>query len=457
MKIINSFLFLITTISASADINTDMQSYFNGIGISSNVTSPSVYQGQEASYYSGGSLYMRTPNKDLQFAQITAPSLTAGCGGIDLFMGGFSFINSTQLVEFAQNMLSEAAPVAFNIALQTMSPTLSNVFQAFEQYANMINEGNLNSCQADYAIAGALTQGTAANQYACQDLNAQGGQFADWVGSHEGCASSSSGSDYSNVNNNAEGKQETTVNKNLVWAALMQSPMYSGDVALAQFMMSLSGTIVYDQNGNPTPYPPLALDQDMLNAMMYGGNVTVYSCGTDTTNCLSPSTTTITIEQANSFGTMIDSYLEGTNSITSAYLNDQPLTADQEAFLGSVPFPILKFIEVSTASHLNMNMAQFSDAIADSIMVQYLMTSEQTIQQALAETNFSKSDLNKMDKNISQTLSLLSQKLATDQEALNEMMNIINTFSNFNQQVVSGLTSQANSNYNFDPYGTAQP
>jgi conjugative transfer pilus assembly protein TraH len=313
-----------------------MNSFFQGMGMSTNSTPASVYQGQEAGYYSAGGLYMRTPNKNLQFAQITVPSLTAGCGGIDLFMGGMSFVKGPQLIQFAHSMLSEAAPVAFNIALQTVSPTLSNIFQSFESFANEINEGNLNACTADYAVAGLLTQGTAANQHACQDLNAQGGEFADWVGSHEGCAGSDSGSDYNNVNNNATGKQETTVNKNIVWAALMQSPMYNNNYPLAMFMMSLSGTIVYDQNGNPTTFPPLALDQDMLNSMMYGGNVTVYSCGGDIQNCLDPSTTQVTIDAGNAFGTVINSYLVGTGSISDNYVNDKPLTTSQQAFLGSV-------------------------------------------------------------------------------------------------------------------------
>lgn len=229
----------------------------------------------------------------------------------------------------------------------------------------------------------------------------------------------------------------------------MQSPMYNNNYPLAMFMMSLSGTIVYDQNGNPTTFPPLALDQDMLNSMMYGGNVTVYSCGGDIQNCLDPGTTQVAISASNAFGSVINSYLVGTGSISDNYVNDKPLTTSQQAFLGSVPYSILKFIEVSTASHLNMNISQFADAIGDSIMIQYLMASEQTIQQALAQTNFSKANLDAMDKNIASTLSLLSQKLAVDQQAMTEMMTIINNFNSFNQQVVSGMSSQMTNNYNF--------
>jgi hypothetical protein len=61
-----------------------MQDWFNDIGAYGNVTGPNAYRGQTMNFYTGGSLYMRTPVRNYPLASITPPSFRAGCGGIDL-------------------------------------------------------------------------------------------------------------------------------------------------------------------------------------------------------------------------------------------------------------------------------------------------------------------------------------------------------------------------------------
>ena len=43
--------------------------------------------------YTGGSLMMRAPGRNYPLATVQLPSLRAGCGGIDIYGGAFSFIN----------------------------------------------------------------------------------------------------------------------------------------------------------------------------------------------------------------------------------------------------------------------------------------------------------------------------------------------------------------------------
>ena len=75
---------------AYANINNDLDSYFNGLGYSSNTTSPHAYHGQQAGYYTGGSASMRTQVRDVQIMQLNLPSYRSGCGGIDIYAGSFS-------------------------------------------------------------------------------------------------------------------------------------------------------------------------------------------------------------------------------------------------------------------------------------------------------------------------------------------------------------------------------
>jgi conjugative transfer pilus assembly protein TraH len=87
--------------TAAADVNGDMNNFFNKLGFASNTSQPQVWQGQAAGYASGGSLYARTQVKTIQLVSMTLPDINAGCGGIDAYLGSFSFINSEQLQRFA--------------------------------------------------------------------------------------------------------------------------------------------------------------------------------------------------------------------------------------------------------------------------------------------------------------------------------------------------------------------
>ncbi|WP_329799943.1 conjugal transfer protein TraH, partial [Klebsiella pneumoniae] len=50
-------LFLGLSFAAAADVNGDMNNFFNKLGFASNTSQPQVWQGQAAGYASGGSLY----------------------------------------------------------------------------------------------------------------------------------------------------------------------------------------------------------------------------------------------------------------------------------------------------------------------------------------------------------------------------------------------------------------
>ncbi|MGZ9927940.1 conjugal transfer protein TraH, partial [Escherichia coli] len=81
------------SLTAAADVNGDMNYFFNKLGFASNTSQPQVWQGQAAGYASGGSLYARTQVKTIQLVSMTLPDINAGCGGIDAYLGSFSYIN----------------------------------------------------------------------------------------------------------------------------------------------------------------------------------------------------------------------------------------------------------------------------------------------------------------------------------------------------------------------------
>jgi conjugative transfer pilus assembly protein TraH len=110
------------------------------------IDSPSSYQSQQRGFYSAGGFRARYDTSNDYLATVSLPRIKAGCGGIDLFMGGFSFLDEDYLVEKFQNMIQAAPAVAFNMALSTMSDKLANHIGKLEAATNWLNQIQVDDC-----------------------------------------------------------------------------------------------------------------------------------------------------------------------------------------------------------------------------------------------------------------------------------------------------------------------
>ncbi|MEI6628584.1 MAG: conjugal transfer protein TraH, partial [Alphaproteobacteria bacterium] len=152
---LNIFIAALSSLHAHG-IAGDLQRFFNSAGMASNVTSPGAYKDQSGGYYSGGGVVSRTGSRNAQLATVQMPGFRAGCGGIDLWMGGFSHISSGALVEMLRNIGSSAASYAFMLAVQTVSPQIYNIMNELNALANQINQTNINSCEAAATMLGGV-------------------------------------------------------------------------------------------------------------------------------------------------------------------------------------------------------------------------------------------------------------------------------------------------------------
>jgi conjugative transfer pilus assembly protein TraH len=109
-------------------------------------TSPEYIKGQQRGYFTLGSFSARTQTGSLYPVSIQRPRLNAGCGGIDLFLGGFSFLNFEYLVTLAQRMIQVAPYIAFKIALETISQQLGGIVDQAQQIINLLNSLQFNEC-----------------------------------------------------------------------------------------------------------------------------------------------------------------------------------------------------------------------------------------------------------------------------------------------------------------------
>ena len=112
-------------------------------------TSPGYFEGQKRGYYYGGSFSARWSNSSSDYLISTqAPKVKLGCGGIDIFGGGFSYLNFDYLVQKIQNMIQAAPAIAFDIALQTLAEQISTSSKDFTNIIDRLNQLNFDECKA---------------------------------------------------------------------------------------------------------------------------------------------------------------------------------------------------------------------------------------------------------------------------------------------------------------------
>jgi len=104
------------------------------------------FEGQKRGYATFGSFSARLPVRTDYLFSIEKPHLKVGCGGIDLFMGGFSFLNTDYLVQKIQRMMQAAPFIAFDVALQTLWPEGSEILKKAEAIIDALNQIQLSEC-----------------------------------------------------------------------------------------------------------------------------------------------------------------------------------------------------------------------------------------------------------------------------------------------------------------------
>jgi len=126
-------------------------------------TQADYFTGQKRGYGTLGSFSARWSAGNDYLVSATPPKFKAGCGGIDVFMGGFSFLNADYLVQKLQNMMNAAPAVAFDLALNTLCSQCAKSLNTLEAITDRLNQLQLDDCKATkalvYEVADGLTSG----------------------------------------------------------------------------------------------------------------------------------------------------------------------------------------------------------------------------------------------------------------------------------------------------------
>ena len=365
----------------SKTMSDQLQRYFNSMGGSSNTTAASSYQNQAAGYYNGGSFYGRIPVQSTQLAHLQLPGFRAGCGGIDAWMGGFSHISGQQLISALRNIGGAMASYAFMLAIESVSPEIYNVMNELNALAQKINSLNINTCEAAAtSLGGMLPQSDATSKHLCQAMGTAYGGLSDWTAARHQCGV---GGERSGIlDGNHEALKDTFKDQfNLVWQAIQKNTFLNSHKRLAELFMTLAGTLIVKREGHGTDMgyktthlKSRAIDQSFIQALLKGGNIQLYHCGSDE-RCLDPTLST-SETLSSTTESLIGRVQKTLDSIVEKIYNDGALSESEQGFLSGTTLPVYKILNVLTAykkGHAPLEITSYSELIALDILNHFLL------------------------------------------------------------------------------------
>ena len=231
-----------------------LEDYYDAAGAMSSVTPAGVRESQSVRLATGGSFVVKTPRKDFTPFMLEAPSLKAGCGGIDLFLGAFSVPSREEFVGFLRSIGTALPGLAFQLALQGLSPDLSEMVSSYRDLILSMTRNVSDSCRA----AETLLDATGASGY----LSGLGLRAANALRT-SGEADDQSEADRLTRTNGEKRIRSAPTRKdaggsiveagelNLTWA-LLKGGKFGGtlDASYLEMMMTLAGTTIYRQSGS---------------------------------------------------------------------------------------------------------------------------------------------------------------------------------------------------------------
>ena len=131
------------TSSAPAAAQSWAEHWFDNV----TYTSPGSFEDQARGYVTAGGFSGRVDVHNDYLMSITLPKVRAGCGGIDMFLGGMSFLDPEYLVQKLESILQAAPAVAFQYLLETLDEKMGNIISKMEAATNYLNSIQVNDCR----------------------------------------------------------------------------------------------------------------------------------------------------------------------------------------------------------------------------------------------------------------------------------------------------------------------
>lgn len=129
-------------------------------------TGPSTYNSGSRNYMSMGNLQFRANTSVSYPITMQAPRMKGGCGGVDIFLGGMSFMDVDMLVDKFEQMIQNGEVIAFQLAIKALSEKLGVTVESIQNVMDMLNGLQLDSCAMSKAAVTTIWDGGSVNEAA---------------------------------------------------------------------------------------------------------------------------------------------------------------------------------------------------------------------------------------------------------------------------------------------------
>ncbi len=280
---------------AKSGLNDELKGMFDDM---INVTPGGSYDTQRRGVITGGSIVSRNKVVNPNLISFVPPGVKAGCGGIDLFGGSFSYINGAQFTQLMRSVAQAAVGYAFQLAIEGMCPTCAQVMTKLQKDIEFINSLMKNSCEAGKLIVdntlrpGLESINETFKSNLSTKLSTDTGFVSDWFQAKE---DKSSSPDKKAI----DAGRADMFTGNVVYKSLNNANATTwfqhGDEQLKGVLMSLTGTYIAatkaDNSGIEYNFKPSKIEpRDFIE----GGMLTIYKC--ESGECLLPGDSTETIQ-----------------------------------------------------------------------------------------------------------------------------------------------------------------
>ncbi|PHR62196.1 MAG: hypothetical protein COA43_00715 [Robiginitomaculum sp.] len=385
---------------AQDNVKQSLDKMWSDAGMTVSVQGAQRYKTQEANYVTFGNVSIRAPQESYNLLSLQAPKVTAGCGGIDLYLGGFSFISSEQLEAMFKGIAQNAPPIAFMLAMETFAPQLNAQLKELAQKADKINQFSMQSCaDLEQNIGGLFNQIPAVQRQQCINTALANGDASDRADAIAFCTNQGRATQTQDA---ATPKQKELFpeGNNYTWNSLKKHIFLDNEQR--EFIMTMVGSVVVQKrvNDNDEPridfLPATVSDKSKLNILLYGGDLEILSCQGEYDKCLeAPSSfKTVNIPANRAFASRTAQMLV---EIYTKKKNRQALSDEEIAFVNNVQFPILRIINLYSAyypeSQVSAELTAMSEIIAIEIVSDYLSKTIATAKVASSVSGISLKEL----------------------------------------------------------------
>jgi conjugative transfer pilus assembly protein TraH len=291
-----------TAAPARADLAQEMDQALDSMTA---VTPPGVYDTLRRGVLAGGAIRTRGRIHDARLFHFEPPYIRAGCSGIDMFGGSFSFINAADLTALMRAIARNAAGYAFQLALKNMCEQCLTVINELFDHIQRLNRLAYDSCQLSQGVlndvASAAGMKTVTDASIMREIRGIGDTFESLFDAAEEIPArlhTESPDDYARM-----------VAGNVVWRAMKQAQgsgwFAFGDDPLLEVAMTITGTVVV---GEPRPDAVTGRmsprteryegDSALLGTLIDGGEAGILHCtdGFAADQCLELARSVVVIE-----------------------------------------------------------------------------------------------------------------------------------------------------------------